>query len=174
MHQLDLYEESPAGCHLVIHFSIRAAIVHPLGNRGLALTDLHSGSLALGCCSFYRNGGLHATVACKLLIAKPNSKPNRICLAQDEEGTAPHQNPTTDQVNRQIKLTTTFMHDHPRAKGQLTSVPRTGQPSHLAVFFCHASTRTAATITDSSRRRTENQHCYDLSFLLARNTYKTW
>jgi hypothetical protein len=45
MHQLDLYDQSPAGRHLMINFSIRAGIVDQLGNSGLALTDLRNGSL---------------------------------------------------------------------------------------------------------------------------------
>jgi hypothetical protein len=106
------------------------------------------------------------------LIVKPDGKPNRVWLVRSEENNSQAQNPTLDQVNRQISVTTVFMSDHPWARAEFTSVSHTSQLFYLAEFFCHASTRTAVTVTDPSRRRTEHQHRYDLSLLLPRNTYK--
>jgi hypothetical protein len=102
-----------------------------------------------------------------VFIVKPDGKPNQVWLARSGA-----QNPTLDQVNRQISFATVFISDHTRARAQFTSVSHTGQPFYLAEFFCHASTRMAVTVTDPSKQRTEHYYRYDLSFLLPQNTYK--
>jgi hypothetical protein len=64
-------------------------------------------------------------------------------LVAHGDGKQPHityplpQNPTFDQVNRQISFTTAFINDLPRARGQFTSVSHSSQPFHLADFFRH-------------------------------------
>jgi hypothetical protein len=113
-----------------------------------------------------RNGWLHATMAHR----EAGRKPNRIWLAQGEE-----EQPRT-KIQRWIK---SIVRSNPqRSSFAITRGP--GPSSHQYRILANppisqlssASTRTAVTVTDPSRRRTEHQHRYDLSFLLPRNTYK--
>jgi hypothetical protein len=59
------------------------------------------------------------------LIVKPDAKPNPVWLVLSEENNSQAQNPTLDQVNRQISVTTVFVSDHPWARAKFTSVSHT-------------------------------------------------
>jgi hypothetical protein len=49
--------------------------------------------------------------------------------------TAEPKNPTLDQVNRQISVTTVFVSDHPLARAEFTSISHTSQPFCLAEIY---------------------------------------
>ena len=91
-------------------------------------------------------------------IVKPDGKPNRIWLAQGEE-----EQPRT-KIQRWIK---SIVRSNPQ-RSSFATTRGPGPSSHQYRIpanppisqLSSASTRTAVTVTDPSRRRTEHQHRY--------------